>query len=606
MASTCLLAATACLGACSDGGGQDASRAELVAQESADIDAWFAARWQDRLSREPMLRSELGVGERHDRLDATTRMAMDERAALDEAWLGELTRSYDPARLDPDSALSHRLFAFAARDRLDAHAQADRTYAFTHMTGAHAELPSFLINTHDVETVEDARDYVARLQAADDFLGGARERAEAQAADGVLLPRFVYPKMSTAARNVITGAPFTDGPDSPIWADVKTKFIAANMPPAERATLLVQARDALLSDVQPAYLALLDMFSRHEALATEDDGVWKIDESGEYYASRLKHYTTLELDADEIHEIGLREVAAIKEEMEAIRKEVGFAGNLRAFFDHLRTSPEFTFPNTDAGREIYIEGASAYIEEMKGRLDELFITQPVADVVVKRVEPFREASAFGAFYNRPAQDGSRPGTYYINLKDMDELPIYQMQALAYHEGIPGHHMQIAIAQELDGVPEFRKTAIHVPYVEGWALYSEAVPAELGLYTDPYQRFGQLSMALFRAARLVVDTGIHHKRWTRDEAVAYMLENTANSEGDVRAEVDRYIVWPGQATAYMIGKLKIEELRADAEERLGDSFDLREFHDAVLSTGSVPLPILEDQIETYITSKDPDA
>ena len=599
---TALGVAASSLIACG-GGSELQSREALVVEESARLEAWFAERFEDEMAASPMLRSQLNAGERHDALDDIGQLGLDERAALAESWLGELQRDFDPARLDAGEALSFRLFALRAEDDIAMHEAGDLTYAFTHMSGPHTGFPSFMVNTHAVDSVEDARDYIARLRAADDYLGGARERAETQADAGVLLPRFVYPKLAEASRNVITGAPFSEGADSPLLADLRKKVGALEIAEAERDALVAEAEAALLSDVQPAYLALLEMFARHGRRATEDDGVWKLPGGEAYYNARLKHYTTTDITADEVHEIGLAEVADIHAEMEVIKEAVGFEGTLQAFFDHLRTSDAFTFSNDAAGRAEYIDGATRYIDDMKGRMDELFVTQPVADVVVKRVEPFREASAFGAFYERPAADGSRPGTYYINLKDMGELPTYQMQALAYHEGIPGHHMQIAIAQELSDLPRFRNYAIHVPYVEGWALYAESVPAELGLYTDPYQDFGRLSMELFRANRLVVDTGIHAKRWTREEAVAYMLANSANSEGDIRAEVDRYIVWPGQATAYKIGMLKIEELRALAEERLGADFDVRAFHDVVLANGSVPLSILEELVTDWITAED---
>jgi uncharacterized protein (DUF885 family) len=330
--------------------------------------------------------------------------------------------------------------------------------------------------------------------------------------------------------------------------------------------------------------------------------VWKLPRGEAYYDARLKHYTTTDLTADEIHNIGLREVARIQTEMQAIMDRVEFDGTLKEFFTFLRTDPQFTYPNTDEGREAYMRDATAIIDDMKSRLDTLFITKPKADMVVKRVEPFREDTAFGAFYNSPALDGSRPGTYYVNLKDVAEQPKYLQQALAYHEGLPGHHMQIAIAQELEGLPKFRTLGGHTAYIEGWGLYAESVPAELGLYSDPYSDFGRLSMEIFRAARLVVDTGIHSKKWSREKAVQYYLDNIPNPEGDVRAEIDRYIVWPGQATAYMIGKLKIEELRAMAETELGETFNIAEFHDVILANGSVPLAVLEQLVQEWVEEK----
>ena len=577
-------------------GSPDVNRAALVEQESARLNAWFADRYEDGLARSPMSQTYLGRSEGRDRLDDISQTAQDEEAELRRTWLETMRRDFDEDRLDPATRLSFQLFEREQEDWLETHRFGTNDYVFQHMSGPHSSLPSFLINFHSIANEQEARDYIARLERFDEFLGQAEARARAQAESGVLLPKFVYEKISGPSRNIITGSPFTEGDgDSPLLADFKAKVRDLGNADA----LIADAETALLSSVQPAYLSLLAMFDEHAALATEDDGVWKLAEGEDYYAARLKHYTTTDLSADEIHEIGLREVERIQNRMREIMDRVGFEGSLQEFFAFLRTDPQFTYSNDDAGRAAYIADATAIIDEMRGELDGLFYTKPRADMVVKRVEPFREATAFGAFYDAPALDGSRPGTYYINLKDMADQPKFLQQALAYHEGIPGHHMQIAIAQELDGLPKFRTLGGHTPYIEGWALYSEEIPKELGLYTDPYQEFGQLGMEIFRAARLVVDTGIHAKQWDRERAVQYYLENIPNPEGDVRAEIDRYIVWPGQATGYMIGKLKIIELRERAEEELGESFDIRAFHDAILTTGSVPLDLLEANIDRYI-------
>jgi len=369
-----------------------------------------------------------------------------------------------------------------------------------------------------------------------------------------------------------------------------------------KQALLAHAEQALSTSIGPAYESLIAMFKAHEKIATDDDGVWNLPDGADYYQSRLNYYTTTDLSADAIHDIGLKEVARIQGEMRKIMEQVKFEGSLQEFYTFLRTDEQFTFSNDDAGRAQYMAGATAIIDDMKSRLDELFITKPKTDMVVKRVEPFREASAFFAFYELPSQDGSRPGTYFINLKDVRDQPTYLMQALAYHEGLPGHHMQLAIAMELENIPEFRKQGLHTAYIEGWALYAESVPAELGMYTDPYKDFGRLSMEIFRAARLVVDTGIHAKKWTREQAVQYMLENIANTEGDIRSEIDRYIVWPGQATAYKIGMIKIGDLKKSAQGQLGDKFDIREFHEVVLANGSVPLSVLEELVAEWVANK----
>ena len=596
------LLATSALSACTQSGG-DVTREALVERESERLNAWFADRFEEGLARSPMSQTYLGERDGRDRLDDISQVAIDEEAAIRRNWLEEMRRDFDVDRLDAQTRLSYQLFEVEQEDWLATHAVGGNDYVFQHMSGPHSSLPSFLINFHSIDTEQDARDYIARLKAFGVYLGQAEARARAQAADGVYLPKFVYEKIKAPSRNIITGAPFTDGEDSPLFADFRGKVEKAALPGTD--ALVEEAEAALLSSVQPAYLSLLAMYDAHAEAASEDDGAWKLPGGAEYYAARLKHYTTTDLSADAIHEIGLREVARIQNRMREIMARVGYEGTLQEFYTFLRTDPQFTYADDAEGRDAYIADATAIIDEMSARSDALFLTKPRAPMVVKRVEPFREATAFGAFYDAPAVDGSRPGTYYINLKDMADQPKFLQQALAYHEGIPGHHMQIAIAQELQGLPRFRTLGGHTPFIEGWALYAEEIPKELGLYTDPYKEFGQLGMEIFRAARLVVDTGIHAKQWDREKAVQYYLENIPNPEGDVRAEIDRYIVWPGQATAYMIGKLKIIELRARAEKALGEAFDIREFHDAVLLSGSVPLDILEANIDRYIADKKAD-
>jgi uncharacterized protein (DUF885 family) len=308
------------------------------------------------------------------------------------------------------------------------------------------------------------------------------------------------------------------------------------------------------------------------------------------------------MDAETIHNLGLAEVERIHGEMRDIMRDVNFDGDLQAFFEFTRVDSQFYYPDTPEGKERYLSEATAWIDDMKARLDTLFLVKPQADLVVKAVEPFREKSAGKAFYQRPAPDGSRPGTYYANLYTMEAMPIYQMEALAYHEGIPGHHMQIAIAQELQGIPKFRKFAGYTAYTEGWGLYAELIPKEIGLYDNPYSDFGRLAMELWRACRLVVDTGIHAKKWTREEAIDYLKRNTPNPESDLVKAIERYVVMPSQATAYKVGMLKILELRERAKQALGEKFDIREFHDVVLKQGPLPLTVLEGQIEMWIAKK----
>jgi uncharacterized protein (DUF885 family) len=397
----------------------------------------------------------------------------------------------------------------------------------------------------------------------------------------------------------MVGAPFDAGDDSPVWADFQAKVAALELSREERQLLLDQARAALLEDFQPAYLRLVNALEQQAALAPAEDGVWKHPDGDAFYRERLAYYTTTELTPDQVHDIGLREVARIHEEMRGIMRRVGYEGSLRDFMKFMRDDARFYYSNDDAGRERYLREATVYIDAMRERLPDYFGLLPKAGIVVKRVEPFRERTAGKAFYQTPPQDGSRPGIYYANLYDMKSMPTYQMEALAYHEGIPGHHMQRAISVELQGIPEFQKYATFTAYTEGWGLYTEQLAREMGFYEDPYADFGRLAMELWRAARLVVDTGLHYKRWTREEAIRYLMENTPNAEYDCTKAIERYAAMPGQATAYMIGKLKILELREAAREALGERFDIRGFHDEILKDGPVPLSILEKKIDRWV-------
>jgi uncharacterized protein (DUF885 family) len=341
---------------------------------------------------------------------------------------------------------------------------------------------------------------------------------------------------------------------------------------------------------------------RQEKLTTTDDGAWKLTDGAKFYAYRLNRMTTTDMSANDIHDLGLSEVARIHGEMRDIMEKVEYEGSLQDFFQYLQDEPRFTYEDSDAGREAYLKEATRIIDVMKTRLDDVFLRTPKADLEVKRVEAFREKAGSKAFYNRPAADGSRPGYYYANLYKIEDMPKYQMEALAYHEGIPGHHMQLSIAQELDGIPKFRKFGGYTAYSEGWGLYSEYLPKEMGFYADPYSDFGRLAMELWRAARLVVDTGLHDKKWTREEAIKYLTDNTPNPVNDCTKAIERYIVMPGQATAYKIGMIKILDLREEAKEQLGDKFDIREYHDVILAAGAVPLNVMEERVDAWVVSK----
>ena len=476
-------------------------------------------------------------------------------------------------------------------------------YAIHQYRGAHTSIPSSLINIHSIQSVADAEAYIDRLNNVRTVMDEMIEQLSIRADKGLQLVDWMYPKIKVSATNVITGQPFDDSDkESPVWSDFQTKVRALELPESEEARLINGARDALIGSFKPAYLDFIATVDQSAADASSDDGVWRFPNGAEYYQRLLKWFTTTDLTADEVHELGLQNVARIHGEMRAIQEQVGFEGSLQEFFVFVRENQDLRYPNTDEGRADYLEAARDAISRMEERLPDYFGILPKAEMVVKRVEPFREQNAGKAFYQSPPPDGSRPGIYYANLYDMSAMPKTDLEALAFHEGLPGHHLQRAITAELKGVPDVQRYLSFTAFSEGWGLYTEQLAHEMGFYEDPYSRFGQLAMELWRAARLVVDTGIHHKRWTREEAIDYLVSNTPNAEYDCIKAIERYIAMPGQATAYMIGKLKILELRENARDALGDDFDIRVFHDTVLGSGPVPLSKLADNIEAMIEAE----
>lgn len=584
----------------------DASVATLQTEDqSAALNAWFEEKFEQQLARSPQSQTFLGRKTNYDKWDNVTDAFETEGHALRMAALAEMRRTFSRDALNDDTQLSFRLFEYTAE-------RADRSFPFRHhwyvfsqFRGPHSQVPAFMINQHRVSSLEDAEAYIARLEGIKTYLGQHQENAENQFADGINPPLWSYDQMIATSRNAISGAPFDDSEKtSTLLTDFDSKLAKLDIDDTQKEGLRARAVDALLGSVKPAYESLIAMFEAQQQTASNDDGAWKLPDGKAYYDMRLAQMTTTDMTADEIHNLGLSEVARIHEEMTTIKDAVGFEGSLQEFFVYMRTDPDgrFTYPNTDEGREQYLKEATALIDNMSTRLDELFYVKPKAELIVKRVEPFREKSAGKAFYQRPAADGSRPGIYYANLYDTANMPIYQMEALAYHEGVPGHHMQLAISQELENVPNFRKFGGYTAYSEGWGLYSEYFPKEMGLYADPYSDFGRLAMELWRACRLVVDSGMHAKKWTRKDGIEYLLTNTPNPEGDVIKAIERYVVMPGQATAYTVGMRKIVELRERAREALGDKFDIRGYHDVVLKNGPVPLAILEENVDAWIAEK----
>lgn len=602
-----LLATTALLAACSSTNGEvvSASANPTPAQTEAveadsDINARLASFFDDydqiELANSPISKSYRGINDGdYGKLDDVSDAAAIEQYERGQQALTVMEAEFDKSQLNDAGQLSYRLFQVRAEGSRNAFPFRRNNYIFDQMNGAQSQIPAFMINIHRVTNKADAEAYVSRLNASGPFFESLVKQSAERANDGIIVPDWVFPYVINDAKNVISGAPFEKGADSPIYADLKKKVNALSIADAEKADLIMRGGQALTNSLAPAYKKLIVEMERQQKMAVDGDGVWRFKDGAAYYAERLKNYTTTDLTADEIHQIGLDNVARIHGEMRKIMADVGFEGSLQDFFKHLRTGDQYFHTS----REDYLAEANAKLAEMEKELPKFFNTLPKAPFVIKPVEAFREKSAGKAFYQRPAPDGSRPGTYYVNLYDLKSMSKTELEALAYHEALPGHHLQLAIQTELGDLPAFRKFGGITAYSEGWGLYTEELGKDMGFYTDPYSDFGRLGMELWRACRLVVDTGLHDKRWSREKAIKYLTDNTPNPDGDIRKAIERYIVYPGQATAYMIGKLKIMELRARAQKQLGDKFTMGDFHDVILRSGPVPLNIMEERVDSWI-------
>ncbi|PZQ65618.1 MAG: DUF885 domain-containing protein [Phenylobacterium zucineum] len=570
--------------------------------EDARLAAFFQQAFMEVVRLSPESLSQLGMKERYGELGDYTKAGQDKALAVAEAQLVRMKRDFDRAKLGPESQVSYDLFEKAVATQRTQAKWYWQNYSVTSTGSALDQLPVMLINVHRVDSVADAEAYVSRLAAVGRVGGEVAADVDQRTAKGFLPPAFVFGRVIPDAKTQLKGAPFDTGADHPIWADFKKKVAALKADDAAKARLLKDGEAALKGGWAKGYQAYIASLERMQDKATKVDGVWALPQGEAFYADMVGFYTTTDLTPAQIHDIGLSEVARIRSEMAVIQKQVGFQGTLNAFFKHLQTDAKYRYPNTDAGKQQYLADAKQIIATyMSTAANRQFSVLPKGGLEVRAVEPFREKTASVAFYNVGTPDGSRPGIFYVNLSDMTQVFKPQLEAIAYHEGAPGHHFQIARSLEQADLPMFRRYAYQGAYQEGWGLYAEKLGKEAGFYQDPYADFGRLSLEIWRAARLVLDTGIHAKRWSRDQAVQYMRDNTLNSERDIQSEIDRYFTTPGQATSYKIGQLRISELRARAEKALGPKFDIRAFHEAVLAAGAIPLDVLETRVDAYIAT-----
>ncbi len=562
--------------------------------EDERLAAFFETIFKRNVANSPSTQTSLGMKtDDQGKWDDISDAFAAERSEEARSDLEKLRTDFDYDKLSASSRLSHDIFRYNIEQRIANDAWRRHFYVVDQFQGQYTWPLTLLQNNHKVENRQDAVDYISRIEGLEGLMMEMVKQSKDRASIGVIAPEFAFPAMIADISSVLES--------SPLKSDIESKLADLDIPEQERDELIRQANAAIEGPFMQGYGALLEEVKRLSTLQEKTTGVWALPDGDAFYQNRIRHHTNLDMSADEIHEFGKQDVARIHGEMRSIMNQVGFKGTLQEFFTFVRTDPNNFYENSDAGREQFLADARAETAEIFKVAPRYFNRLPKAEMEVRRVEPWRENSTSIAFYNRPSMDGTRPGIYYANLADMTGVQKYVFKAITFHEGVPGHHFQLALAQEMEDLPNFRRFGGGSAFVEGWALYSERLAKEMGFYTDPMHDFGRLQNELWRSVRLVTDTGIHARKWTRQQTIDYFKQNTPISEQDIVTEVERYFVNPGQALGYKMGMTKILELRAAAEQALGENYDIRAFHDVVIGSGAMPLPILEKQVDAYIAA-----
>ncbi len=572
-----------------------ASEAASAAAKASRLDQFYAAYWEEMLKMNPIQATFQGDNRYNDQMpDFYSKAFRDEGRAFTQRWLDKV-QAIGPDGLSGQDLVSYQIFVNEAKDGLYAEKfpgwmlpvnQMGSLVTYAAMLGSGTGAQPF-------KTVKDYDNWLARGNRipvlVDSMIGNMREGMKA----GVVQPRVLMVKVVPQIDALLKPKP----EETLFWGPVKA--MPADFSAADKARLTDAYRTMIGQQVLPSFKKLRDFIANEYMPATRDSvGMDKLPNGAEWYAFNVRQTTTTDLTPAQIHQIGLDEVARIHGEIRQVMKEVGFKGSLQDFFKFMRTDKRFNFKSEDELLKYY----RALEARINTRIPEQFSLMPKAGFEIRPVEAFRAKSAAGGEYQGPSEDGTRPGIFYVNTYDLPTRKTWDAENLYLHEAIPGHHFQIALQQELKGVPAFRRFGGQTAYIEGWGLYAESLGKPLGVYESPYDYFGRLQNELWRAIRLVTDTGLHSKGWTRDQVIKYMLDNSAESETQATAEAERYIAWPSQATAYKIGELKIQELKKRAQAQLGDRFDPREFHAEVLKDGSVPLDVLEAKVDRWIASK----
>ncbi|MBU1378895.1 MAG: DUF885 domain-containing protein [Alphaproteobacteria bacterium] len=578
-----------------------------AAGPDADLTAYLDAQFEEELQMSPERLTRLGRKDLYDKLTDRSDAAAGRAIAWRRKSVAGMKATFDPAKLGEDARTSYDIWELELERAEATYKWRNHAYVFAR-GGPHTGLPNFLINQHRVDTPADMQAYIARVAAIGPALDQTLDQAKASAAAGVRMPRFSYDQSLEEVRRITAGAPF-DGSDkdSALYADATSKLeklrTAGKIDQATEGKMLAAVSAAMTGQMKPAYDRLTAWLVADRPNTTADaKGAGSLPDGQAYYAAMLLDETTTDMTADQIHALGLSEVKRIRGEMETLKAKIGFKGSLEEFFVVMRTDKRFFLPNDDAGRAEYLKLAEGYLAGMKAKLPTVFGRLPKSDLIVKRVELFREEPGGAAHYSSGAPDGSRPGVFYVHLADTAATPTFELEGTAYHEGWPGHHMQISLAQEMTGLPKFRGQYNYGAYVEGWGLYSELLAKEMDFYKDPYSDFGRLGREIWRGIRLVVDSGIHAKGWSEAQALDYYRANSPQPEGKIRSEIRRYFVSPGQATSYKVGMVKILALRAQAKATLGPKFDIKGFHEAVVGAGSLPLALLETRVNRWVAAR----
>ncbi len=578
---------------------------QIVFFRPFDVRIFYEKIFIQRSMEDPELLTQLGlleqygVNEHNARLTDASPVQTDRLSAWVDDSLQQL-QAYDRTGMDESVRLSYDVLEYYLKQEQAGRRFRFHNYPVNQMFGVQSQLPTFMATLHPLRHEEDAEYYIQRLSLFGSKFDQVLQSLKLRESKRIFPPQFVVEKVLAEMRDFIAGEPrknmlytsFSQRLAEVVELDDKT-----------RKHLLKEAEKQIRESVYPAYARLIAYLEQLQSMPLGNHGVWNLPDGDAYYAWKVQINTTTDLSPEEIHVLGKKEVAQIENEMNRILLEQGYSqGSVGARMAALTREQRFLYPDNDAGRQQVLEDYQTIIDEIDSRLEPYFDVRPRTGVQVRRIPVFKEKTAPGAYYNPPSMDGYRPGVFYANLYKIGSTYKWGMRTLAYHEATPGHHFQISIARELQGLPTFRKVLPFTAYVEGWALYAERLAKEIGMLGNPYDDLGRLQAEMFRAVRLVVDTGLHHKRWSREQAIEYMQEKTGKPKSDVVAEVERYLVMPGQALAYKIGMIKMLELREKARSALKEQFDYGRFHNVILKNGALPLPLLEQQVDKYINSE----